>query len=235
MLNRLRLKAVARQLAELNEQVVYVGGATASLYVNPAMATEARPTIDIDVVIELASYADYALLDEKLRKKGFQNEQSAGVICRYTMPGILLDIMQSIVVDVMPTRPEILGFSNRWYVTGFQNSVSYILDADTSIRIFALPYFIASKLEAVIGRGGSDLRASSDFEDVIFVLDGSTDFIAEMESTDEQVQIYLRDKFKDLLKRPQIEEEIYCHLPARFATARTTTIVELMRIVVEKY
>jgi hypothetical protein len=72
ILNRLRLKAVARQLGELNEQVVYVGGATASLYVNRAVAPEVRPTTDIDVVIELASYADYALLDETLRKRVFK-------------------------------------------------------------------------------------------------------------------------------------------------------------------
>jgi predicted nucleotidyltransferase len=230
ILNRLRLKAVARQLGELNEQVVYVGGATASLYVNRAVAPEVRPTTDIDVVIELASYADYALLDETLRKKGFQNEQSAGVICRYTMPGIQLDIMQHLVVDIMPTRPEILGFSNRWYVEGFKNSVLYPLDADTSIHIFTLPYFIASKLEAIAGRGGSDLRSSSDFEDIVFVLDGCYDFLKEMESADKEVQLYLRDKFKELLKRPPIEEEIYGHLPPRFATVRMTRIVELMRI-----
>lgn len=231
VLNRLRLKVVARQLGELNGHVVYVGGATASLYVNPAVAPEVRPTTDIDVVIELASYADYALLDETLRKKGFQNEPSAGVICRYVMSGIQLDVMQHVVVDVMPTRPEILGFSNRWYMAGFKKSVFYPLDAHTSIRIFTLPYFVASKLEAVAGRGGTDLRFSSDFEDIIFVLDGGNDFLKEMESADIEVKLYLRDKFQELLKRPTIEEEIYGHLPPRFASIRMTRIVELMRIV----
>jgi len=38
---------------------------------------------------------------------------TSGVICRYRMPGLLLDLMENVVVDVMPTRPEILGFSNR--------------------------------------------------------------------------------------------------------------------------
>jgi len=111
--NRLRLRAVARQLGPLNEQVVYVGGATVSLYVDTVAAGEVRPTDDIDVVIELASYTSYGLLDERLRAQGFQNDMTSGVICRYRMPGLLLDLMENVVVDVMPTRPEILGFSNR--------------------------------------------------------------------------------------------------------------------------
>lgn len=234
ILNRLRLKAVARQLGALNEQVVYVGGATAALYVNPAVAPEVRPTIDIDVLIELGSYADYAMLDETLRKKGFRNEQSGGVICRYTMQGIQLDVMQQLVVDVMPTRPEILGFSNQWYVEGFKNAVQYPLDGETTIRIFTLPYFIASKLEAVAGRGGSDLRFSSDFEDIIFVLDGGSDFPNEIQLADKRVKLYLQGKFKDLLMRPSIEEEISSHLPARFASVRMSRIVDLMLVVIEQ-
>lgn len=106
-LNRLRLKAVANQLGPLNEQVVYVGGATVSLYVDENATLDIRPTDDVDVIIELASYTNYSQLDERLRALGFQNDVMSGVICRYRMPGMLIDVMEHIVVDVMPTKPEI--------------------------------------------------------------------------------------------------------------------------------
>ena len=117
-LNRLRLKAVATRLGPLNEQVVYIGGATLSLYVAERMAFDVRPTEDVDIVIELASYLGYSQLDEQLRQLGFQNDMMSGVICRYRLPTLLIDVVESIRVDIMPTNPAVLGFSNRWYGEG---------------------------------------------------------------------------------------------------------------------
>ena len=41
------------------------------------------------------------------------------------------------------------------------------LDADTSVKIFDLPYFVASRWEAFKGRGKNDYRTSKDFEDLV--------------------------------------------------------------------
>ncbi|MXV14009.1 hypothetical protein [Hufsiella ginkgonis] len=136
--NILRIKAVSQVLSELNEEFVFVGGATVSLYAsNPELATEVRPTDDVDVIVELASYSGYSKLDERLRSVGFQNDIESGVICRYRI--------QRIIVDIMPTHPESIGFSNQWYPDGFANAVTCRLDDQTSVRIFSLPYFVASK------------------------------------------------------------------------------------------
>ena len=48
--NKVRIKSVARALAELNQQVVFVGGATISLYPDREVF-ETRPTDDVDVLI----------------------------------------------------------------------------------------------------------------------------------------------------------------------------------------
>jgi len=69
------------------------------------------PTDDVDILIELINYEGYAAIEEKLREKGFVNDVDSGVICHY--------MVQGIVVDVMPTSDEILGFSNKWYKPGF--------------------------------------------------------------------------------------------------------------------
>ncbi|MDX5397154.1 MAG: hypothetical protein LPK21_13240, partial [Hymenobacteraceae bacterium] len=53
-----RIRAVAKALQNLNEKVVFVGGATVTLYADQNTAPESRPTDDVDVVVELASYAE---------------------------------------------------------------------------------------------------------------------------------------------------------------------------------
>jgi hypothetical protein len=110
--NITRIKAVYLALEELASEVVFVGGATVSLYSRrPETAT--RPTDDVDIVVEIMHYKDYAAIEAKLRSKGFINDIQSGVICRYIINGI--------TVDVMPTSEEILGFSNKWYSEVFVN------------------------------------------------------------------------------------------------------------------
>ena len=61
-----RIRSVYNALGPLQNDVVFVGGATASLYVD-RMAEEARSTNDVDIVIELWAYKDYAAIEERLR------------------------------------------------------------------------------------------------------------------------------------------------------------------------
>ena len=71
--NLLRIKAVNTALEELADEVVYVDGATVSLYID-RLAEEVRPTDDIDILIELINYQGYAAVEDKLRQKGFVND-----------------------------------------------------------------------------------------------------------------------------------------------------------------
>lgn len=158
--NIVRLKAVAQCLAGLEQPFVFVGGAAVSLYASNPQTTGIRPTDDVDVVIELATYSDHFQLEKKLRRLGFENDTESGVICRYKINGI--------VVDIMPTESNVLGFSNRWYPEGFINAIQVKLDPDTSVSIFPLPYFLASKWEAHKSRGDKDLRISRDFEEALY-------------------------------------------------------------------
>ena len=88
--NLVRIKAVANILKGLDQPYVFVGGATVSLYsTQKALAESIRPTDDVDVVIELASYADHSKMEERLRKLGFVNDIESGIICRYKDRGLL--------------------------------------------------------------------------------------------------------------------------------------------------
>ncbi|MCF8341518.1 MAG: hypothetical protein K9I82_11120 [Chitinophagaceae bacterium] len=59
--NIVSIKAVANLLNLIKEEFVFVGGATVSLYGDETRG-EARPTEDVDVIIELAAYTGYAAL-----------------------------------------------------------------------------------------------------------------------------------------------------------------------------
>jgi hypothetical protein len=178
-----------------------VGGATVSLYVD-SKTEEIRPTDDIDIVVEIYTHQEYAGLDKQLRKLGFVNDQTTHVVCRYTIQGL--------IVDVMPTQSEALGFSNKWYQPAFDNSILYSL-GDEKIRIFSPPFFIASKLEAFLQRGKNDARTSTDFEDIVFVLQNRSSIWSELVDSNTEIFEYLKDTFAYLMSNPNFEEWVDCH------------------------
>lgn len=77
--NIIRIQAVANALKELKEQVVFVGGATVSLYADRPVH-DIRPTDDIDVIIEVLNYSQRQLLEERLREIGFTNDIDSGIM-----------------------------------------------------------------------------------------------------------------------------------------------------------
>jgi len=198
-----RIKAVYSALEDLGDKVVFVGGATVSLY-KDRPAAETRSTEDVDIIIEVAKYADYTDIEEQLRKKGFVNDIESNVICRYKI--------NEIIVDIMPTAENILGFNNRWYPDGFKYSMAHIIDEEITVRVLKPEYFIASKLDAYNSRGGGDGRMSSDFEDIVYVLNNRNTIWDEMKAAPEDLRIFLKDEFANLLKQQYIFEWVSAHL-----------------------
>lgn len=125
-------------------------------------------------MIELLHYKDYAAVEEKLIAMGFINDIGSGIICRY--------IIRGIIVDIIPTSGKILGFTNIWYKDVFVYAEERKIDEGYTIRIFSPAYFIDSKLEAYRGRGQNDGRMSSDFEDIVHVLNNRTAIWQELEA-----------------------------------------------------
>jgi hypothetical protein len=58
--------AVADCLGPLLDQVVFVGGSIVGLLITNPAAPDVRPTDDVDVIVEIATYGQYAELQEKL-------------------------------------------------------------------------------------------------------------------------------------------------------------------------
>jgi hypothetical protein len=144
-----------------------------------------------DAITEVASYAQYATLSERLRALGLTEDSSEGApTCRWRFGELIL--------DVMPTDERVLGFSNRWYPSAI-SSAQVVQLAGLNARVITPVYFLATKLEAFQGRGMNDYRASHDLEDVMAVVDGRPEIVEELRAASADVRTYIATKVRALL------------------------------------
>ena len=168
------LTQAVEMLGPLKDEMVFLGGCATGLLVTDPGAPPVRPTIDVDVITEATSLGDYYKLSAKLRERGFAEDKSEGApVCRWKQ--------KSIILDVMPTDPALLGFANKWYEPAMATAIATALPSGMSIRMVPAPYFLATKLEAFDGRGKGDYRSSPDMEDIVTVLDGRPEILDEIE------------------------------------------------------
>lgn len=202
--NRTATKMVAKALGELNDQVIYVGGAVVSLYIDDPAAEDVRPTKDIDISMNLASMHDLEKLREELQKRGFKQTHEEGVICRF----ILEDELK---VDVMNTTALGWAPANPWFAPGLNDLVTHQID-EYQIKCLSLPYFLATKFTAFRSRGAKDPRTSHDFEDIIYLLNHTSDWIEQVQNADTEVKTNLISEFDNILNSSSMQEAMIGHL-----------------------
>jgi len=220
------LQTVANGLGDLKDEMVFIGGSVAELYVSNPAASDIRPTLDVDCVVELSSKTAHAKLEEELRAKKFANDTTQGApICRW--------IYKDILVDVMPTDSNVLGFTNIWYEEGVDNKIVKTLPDGTEVFVFPPEYYLATKLEAHKGRGGNDLRQSHDFEDIIYIFDNCPDLLENINKANASVKAYLKQECQNLLKNKGLTEGVETALPYGSGEESTEIIMELIQNIAE--
>lgn len=185
------LEIAVRQLGDLADELVFLGGCATGLLITDPGASPIRATQDVDAITEVGSWVDYHRLSEKLRERGFSEDTSKDApICRWKGSGILL--------DVMPTKSHVLGFANEWYPPAFEKAESLTLPSRKQIRMVTSPYFLATKIAAFDSRGENDYLMSHDMEDIVAVLDGRADVVEEIRTADKAVREYLMRRLTNL-------------------------------------
>lgn len=211
-----RIVETAKLLGELADEVVFLGGSATGLLITDPAAPDIRPTIDIDVIFEVGTLTEYYLFQEKLKDKGFFEAIDEDVICRFKHG--------SLILDVMPTNPTILGFTNIWYQDAAKRSQRQSLEG-IAIRIVTPAYFLATKIEAFHGRGQGDFMLSPDIEDIIAVIDGRPEIADDVAKADADVQAYLADQFNALLNNNDFLDALPGHLPGDTASQQRLPII----------
>ena len=200
------IEIAAQALGPLCDELVFLGGCATALLITDSAAPPVRATRDVDTLAEIGSAAEYRELERRLREHGFEVDSSRGApICRWTGHGILL--------DVMPTDEQILGFGNVWYASAVAFSVRHRLPSGKEIRLIDPVHFVATKLEAFDGRGDNDFVMSHDLEDVICVLDGRPELEDEITDAMRELRDYVCNRIRDLVNTRQFVESLPGHLP----------------------
>lgn len=211
--------AVAKSLGELRQDVAFLGGAVVGLLVTDPGAREPRPTQDVDVVVEVGSMIEYNQLEERLRSLGFENVIE-GPICRFRYSELIL--------DVMPTLEEVLGFGNDWYAAALENAEWTDLGEGVTGRVITAPYFLATKFaafESPTRAGYRDYVASQDFEDIVTVVDGRPSIVDEVRSAESRLRAFVNGRIEEHAKSPYFEEGIAAHLDIDSASQKRVSIV----------
>jgi predicted nucleotidyltransferase len=189
------VEVVARALGGLRDELVFVGGCAAGLLCTSPHAAPPRVTYDVDVIAEVAALSGYHALEKQFAARGFVRDMSPNApICRWRIG--------QVEVDLMPSDERILGFSNRWYGAAIATATEMLLPSGTRIRLISAPAFLATKFEAFATRGGGDLMASHDFEDIINLLDGRPGIEDEVAGTEAELAAYLVAQFRDVAHHP---------------------------------
>ncbi|MBO0592918.1 nucleotidyl transferase AbiEii/AbiGii toxin family protein [Cellulophaga sp. E16_2] len=195
LINRLATKKVALALGELNDKVVYVGGAMVSLYIDDRAAEDIRPTKDIDLTFQVASMSKLEQLREELNLKGFYQSSQEEVICRFLYDDLKIDVMSTQSVGWAP--------SNIWFEKGFNQAISIAL-GEISIKVLPLPYFLATKMEAFYDRGIKDVYGSHDLEDLVYLFNYTSNIDSQILASNNELKQYLAKKITDFTENRTI-------------------------------
>ena len=223
VINLTLVAEVAQGLKELNVKMVFIGGSVISLYTDDAAADEIRPTSDIDMTINLANYAEWNQMQERLAELGFYPDPQGQSICSYKFHGI--------AIDIMPAEDSSIGVSNVWYKPGFKFIQQIELPEGITINILPSVYFLATKIEAFKDRGKNDFYGSHDFEDIIYLLDNRTTIVKEIVESEEEVKKYIKSELTAIKNHPQADEIIAMHIHPLIREERFKMLLEKIEMI----
>lgn len=218
--NIVAVELAAQSLGPLMDELVLVGGCAVGLLVTDKARPPVRETIDVDLLTEVTPLANYYAFSERLVERGFKQRPTENVICRW--------FKGDQIIDVMPTDPEVLGFTNRWYESALNDAVLCLLPSGRQVRVITAPHFLATKLVAFASRGNGDY-VHHDIEDIVNIIDGRESIVEEVLATEPLLRQFLMEEFDDLLADSIFVERISYHLGSHEHIFRKEIVLSRMR------
>lgn len=213
------LERAAAALADLRDEVVFVGGATIVLWITDPAAPTPRPTIDVDVIVEVTTRPQLTRFDQALRDHGFREDRDSGVIGRWNHG-------TDLILDAIPADASLLGFENHWQRQSLPHAQTKKLPSGTTIRAVSPPYLLATKLEAYTGHGQGDLFGSRDLTDILALFDGREELTDEIAAAPDDVRTYIADQLDTLATTPRFLDAIHGSLaPDPASQSRADTAI----------
>ncbi len=180
---------------------VFTGGSVVGLLITDPAAPPPSRTKDIDIVLEITGYGEFAAMEHLLRQAGFtQNLLENVPVVAWHWRGVR--------VDFLPHQPNAMMHTNRWF--------PYLIDEAERVEILpgkhawcaSAPCFIATKLEAFFSRGKGDFLMSKDIEDILAVVDGREELEEEMKLATPDVRGFVITSLIGLLEDGRFMDSI---------------------------
>lgn len=222
--NMAMLIRVVDRLAPLRDRLVFLGGAVIELFITLPAARRPRQTKDVDVVVDVMNLGEYSeTLRGQLTDLGLHEDTREGApVCRW--------LLDDIIVDIMPTRGHILGFSSEWYPLAYETATPTRLPDGSTIRLVTPACFLATKLAAFGDRGRGNPIASHDLEDVIAVIDGRQEITGDVAAAPVDLRAAIAARLAALLALPGAEDVIAAQLlPDQKSQDRLPLVLDRIR------
>jgi hypothetical protein len=214
------LDHAAKVLGPVAADVVFVGGAVIVAWVTDPAAPAPRPTLDVDVVVEVATLAQRMRFDQRLRDRGLSEDVEGGVICRWKHPPTTL------VLDVMPVDAGVFGFGNGWSAEAMRTAHRLRSPSGAELAVVAPEVLLAMKLEAFESRGNGDYYGSRDFADIVSLVDGRVELVDDVRRAASALREFVATELRRHLARQRAVDGIYGALQGDAASqARAGEIV----------
>ena len=219
------LHVVARHFNGLDIPYAFLGASVLPLLVDNAGVLEIRPTIDIDLSVEVVTLFELYELETRLRERGFRHDTREGApICRWLVEGV--------TVDVMPTEASVLGMASEWFHEAVTTAARMDLGDGVQAPVIKRPYFLATKLTAYRDRGSKDPYMSKDLEDIVTLFDGcrETNFLLGEGSS--SLRNFITAGMQAHLENPEFVEAVEgCFRADPVARERSRIVLERMRAI----
>lgn len=199
------LRAVADRLDELGLSYAFVGGSVVNLLLDDPAFAPARPTDDVDVIIEVVAAERYSDLEARIRALGFSHDMREGApLCRW--------VLGNLTVDIMPTEGAEIGLNTAWFKEALATATEQEF-SHTRLKLVSPAAFLATKYVAFVDRGDGDYYASHDLEDFITVVDGREGIVADIDGAPAELRKYLVTAVRALLAAPAFDEALPGQIP----------------------
>lgn len=213
------LELAAHALKPLLNELVLVGGCAVGLLITDRARPPVRATIDVDLLAEVTPLSNYYALCDKVRALGFV--EGGDIICRWVKGGL--------VIDIMPTDANVLGFTNKWYALAASMPITSRLPSGIKIQHISAPLLIATKIESFYGRGNGDYF-HHDIEDIINLVDGRPELADDVRGAPQSLREFIEQEIDDLLGDRGFIDSIPGHLiPIQAEQSRAPILIERLR------
>ncbi len=171
---------------------VFTGGGIVGLLITDPAAPQPSQTKDVDLVLEIAGYAEFVEMEEMLRKVGFTRKwlENLPVVAWY---------WKGVRVDFLPHRSMKLMPANSWFPVLLDEAEHVEVISGKFAWRASAPCFVATKIEAFYSRGQGDYLRSKDLEDIVAVIDGRAEILDEINISSHDVRGFVSQSCRQLL------------------------------------